>query len=184
MSGAAVLNGVKKQFPKTFLENLNVSEFEVAALLALKFTEAEIITINELAFGKNLSFKKMVEKGFSVDRIKVIFYLLNEKEARMFFNDNLENIFLTILSASDICAICLDNFKVGTKVVRMKACGHMYHKECILEWFRKKYSCPTCNTDLKEDYPVSLKDWLEDNFCTAIVLKGMQKANQHVELVK
>lgn len=179
----AMLNNLKKQFSTDFLENLNLLEYEVAALLGLKFTKTEIISINELTFGRNLSLEKMIEKGFSMDRIKIVFYLFNEEEAAAFFNDNLENIILTTSLAPDIlCSICLEDFKVGTKVVRIKECKHMYHEECILTWFREKKICPNCNAN--DDYPALLKEWYENNIYATIILKQMQNRKQYIKLIK
>lgn len=40
------------------------------------------------------------------------------------------------------CMICLDE-TLNNKF--LLPCGHCYHYNCILSWFEKKKSCPTCN---------------------------------------
>ena len=40
------------------------------------------------------------------------------------------------------CMICLDNTINNSLLL---PCGHCYHYSCILAWFEKKISCPTCN---------------------------------------
>ena len=46
------------------------------------------------------------------------------------------------MSEEIICNICLEQLE--DNVVKLK-CGHSYHYNCILIWFEKKKSCPTCN---------------------------------------
>lgn len=45
------------------------------------------------------------------------------------------------------CAICLSDFELGQKLVIM-ACGHVYHRVCIKEWFNLNYNCPTCRSNV------------------------------------
>ena len=41
------------------------------------------------------------------------------------------------------CIICFSDFNKNDKIKILK-CGHIYHKECINEWFKKKELCPIC----------------------------------------
>jgi|TARA_B110001454_G_C12675623_1_gene415726 hypothetical protein len=47
-----------------------------------------------------------------------------------------------------ICIICLDNFKDGETIIRVK-CNHYYHTQCIYNWFEKQPTCPLCDEILK-----------------------------------
>jgi len=40
------------------------------------------------------------------------------------------------------CAICYEEFDVP-KIVKL-SCDHLYHMNCINEWFEKRINCPTC----------------------------------------
>ena len=40
------------------------------------------------------------------------------------------------------CCICYEGVIEG----KMLSCGHIYHKECIDEWFKEKRICPYCRT--------------------------------------
>lgn len=42
------------------------------------------------------------------------------------------------------CAICLEDIGTGS---RLKNCKHVYHTECIREWFKKKQNCPVCRCE-------------------------------------
>lgn len=45
------------------------------------------------------------------------------------------------------CPICMDEFDTN-KGIRLE-CGHLFHRECITEWFEGYYQCPTC----RHEYP-------------------------------
>ncbi len=47
------------------------------------------------------------------------------------------------------CAICLENIKQNKLYKKLK-CSHMFHKECVDEWFLiSSSSCPLCRTFIK-----------------------------------
>ena len=41
------------------------------------------------------------------------------------------------------CPICYIEFEKGDNVAKL-SCGHIYHKNCIILWFDKNLSSPTC----------------------------------------
>lgn len=46
------------------------------------------------------------------------------------------------------CTICLDTFGSDEQNILTLDCGHKFHKNCILNWFRRRDSsgnCPLCN---------------------------------------
>jgi hypothetical protein len=43
----------------------------------------------------------------------------------------------------DTCSICLYGYKQDEKLVKLN-CSHIYHKECIFDWFKKSRNCPIC----------------------------------------
>lgn len=55
----------------------------------------------------------------------------------------------------DVCAICLDDMHEKDKnkaVVRLAACGHVFHKKCLESWFNSNnLSCPNCRCDVEYD---------------------------------
>lgn len=51
--------------------------------------------------------------------------------------------------ANDICEecpICFDVFQENTDVIKL-TCNHIYHKECISNWFQVTRSCPKCRAN-------------------------------------
>ena len=47
----------------------------------------------------------------------------------------------------EICVICLDNFNQEDDIVGILKCEHLYHRDCIKQWFKKNTTCPICRTD-------------------------------------
>lgn len=58
-------------------------------------------------------------------------------------SSSLENI----TSTSSNCAICQDSISSGACKIRQ--CGHVYHRSCILSWFAMNVRCPVCRHDIR-----------------------------------
>lgn len=50
------------------------------------------------------------------------------------------------------CSICQDSLaEPGTRITH---CGHVFHMNCITEWFSRSVFCPMCRHDIREaDHP-------------------------------
>jgi hypothetical protein len=52
------------------------------------------------------------------------------------------------------CSICLCNVEASCddhqNTVLKVGCGHMFHRDCIAQWFRRDLSCPTCRWQCKK----------------------------------
>jgi hypothetical protein len=49
-----------------------------------------------------------------------------------------------------VCAICLGSYRPGVLVTGLP-CGHLYHKDCVMEWLLqqgRKSTCPMCKADV------------------------------------
>ena len=42
------------------------------------------------------------------------------------------------------CPICYDQFKED-EILKQISCGHIFHKECLGQWFLNNNNCPFCN---------------------------------------
>jgi len=51
------------------------------------------------------------------------------------------------------CAICQDTIIPTDPARRLLACGHVYHRGCIDEWFRRSVFCPSCRHDIRLPLP-------------------------------
>ena len=49
-----------------------------------------------------------------------------------------------------VCSICYSPFETGVKVIYLPNCNHLYHTECILDWFKSHGTCPNCRQDVKQ----------------------------------
>ena len=45
------------------------------------------------------------------------------------------------------CVICLEDFKNHDKAIILP-CIHLFHKNCIKNWLKKKNTCPICKFKL------------------------------------
>ena len=45
------------------------------------------------------------------------------------------------------CPICLDNYKIGDKIVYLP-CFHLYHSKCIKKWLKCSKFCPLCKKEI------------------------------------
>jgi hypothetical protein len=43
-----------------------------------------------------------------------------------------------------LCGICLESMTNETLVVDFPSCGHIFHAHCLLPWFIRARTCPTC----------------------------------------
>ena len=52
--------------------------------------------------------------------------------------------------AEDVCTICAEVEQEDNPLTRLDSCGHVFHANCIVNWFRSgNDSCPNCrSTDL------------------------------------
>jgi hypothetical protein len=44
------------------------------------------------------------------------------------------------------CAVCQDSVSTGT---RLRNCGHVFHRACIMNWFDMSSRCPVCRDDVR-----------------------------------
>lgn len=48
---------------------------------------------------------------------------------------------------NNFCAICQEEYKEREKLLTL-TCFHNFHKECVVDWLKKKASCPVCKYSL------------------------------------
>lgn len=67
------------------------------------------------------------------------------------YTDISSNTVVTRLEAnsSENCVICQDHMLQDEEVRTIRQCSHLFHKECIDEWFRSNVRCPNCRVDIR-----------------------------------
>jgi len=56
-------------------------------------------------------------------------------------------------SQSNNCAICQES--IDGELVRIRHCGHIYHRTCLSTWFQTSVRCPVCRHDIRATDPVT-----------------------------
>jgi Ring finger domain/PA domain len=52
------------------------------------------------------------------------------------------------------CVICTDDFSIGQTILTLtNYCGHVFHKECAMQWLKQHNTCPYCRRALPTDNP-------------------------------
>ncbi|KAK1260304.1 RING-H2 finger protein ATL5 [Acorus gramineus] len=57
----------------------------------------------------------------------------------------------------EACPICLerlDSEKDETMIITRAPCGHMFHRNCIISWFKRKRTCPMCRFKMKTTFRI------------------------------
>jgi hypothetical protein len=50
---------------------------------------------------------------------------------------------------STMCPICIQDIEVGSEVVMLSACSHIFHRDCLSEWLSTHTrDCPYCRTEI------------------------------------
>ncbi len=59
-----------------------------------------------------------------------------------------------------LCTICIDETNLNE--IEFIPCGHAYHKDCLRAWWRKNFTCPVCNLNVRELVSSSKELLLDD----------------------
>lgn len=78
-----------------------------------------------------------------IQRTNESFYIVEIPDPPPIVNRNDYSLIEDIPSDQE-CSICMEPFNEDT--VKL-SCEHMYHKECIIEWFQNSKRCPLCNNE-------------------------------------
>lgn len=70
----------------------------------------------------------------------------DDKEVCLVYNSDV--IFGNIINSDKDCSICLDDFKINKKIVRLP-CKHVFHEKCLFDTIKYNNSCPMCRTHIQ-----------------------------------
>ena len=122
---------------KDYIDDGNISMFNQTILWGLTivtFTYCSVLLVNTC---------KNVISDNNRDRV-----ITSDMRNSLINNQNTDPILVTHIQYSDdeildTCSICLYGYKVDEKLVKLN-CNHIYHGECIFDWFKKNRNCPLC----------------------------------------
>ena len=66
------------------------------------------------------------------------------------------------------CSICLEEIELKD-AVKVKVCGHIFHKNCITQWVDLRNNCPMCRTVIKKKFNIYEMKY-----------KGLYKCNKRI----
>jgi hypothetical protein len=58
-------------------------------------------------------------------------------------NSEAQDELVAVISSGQECVICRSSINNGD-VLDMLACGHLFHKDCIIQWLSPVKGCPLC----------------------------------------
>jgi len=56
------------------------------------------------------------------------------------------------------CSVCKDEMEKGCQIVRIPACSHYFHEECLIRWIKLQGWCPVCRAEICLPSPASAKE--------------------------
>jgi len=73
-------------------------------------------------------------------------YLLKETSTES--NGNKVRVKIEAKKCATSCIICTEGFQIGSCVMRLPLCGHVFHENCCMSWLTKHNTCPYCRREL------------------------------------
>jgi len=59
-------------------------------------------------------------------------------------------VFTTDTRLEECCAVCQEDIEPAVQVRQIKQCTHVFHKDCVDQWFEQSVFCPICRLDIRE----------------------------------
>jgi len=54
------------------------------------------------------------------------------------------------------CEICMKYMVANEELVQIIDCGHIFHRNHLIEWMKVKRICPTCKREINDDLIINL----------------------------
>ncbi len=82
------------------------------------------------------------------------------------------------------CTICLENFDISSDVKQLPICHHIFHRNCLTEWFLYHNNCPMCRTNIssiqQRTNPTFNNHWLQQLLLQTF---GSQQTNRSIKTI-
>ncbi|XP_058742631.1 RING-H2 finger protein ATL5-like [Vicia villosa] len=72
------------------------------------------------------------------------------------------------------CAICLSEYTDGDECRMLPNCSHVFHSQCIDEWFTSQSNCPLCRAPIQ---PVTVEPHVEPGSASGSEEPGGRSSN-------
>jgi len=59
-------------------------------------------------------------------------------------------VFTTEARLEECCAVCQEDIEPSVEVRQIKQCTHVFHRDCVDQWFEQSVFCPICRLDIRE----------------------------------
>jgi hypothetical protein len=88
-----------------------------------------------------------LHKIFEENKSELIFTIEKKKAQKQLESKQ----FMKVKDPDDVCGICRSNYE--NNAYKLKVCDHIYHKECLIEWFinGQKRECVFCDKSVLEN---------------------------------
>lgn len=141
---------------KDIFENSIKGLSEIIVLVGIFYSWGVIYwNSNSLCISKAPEYSSIRSCIYQWPLDRILYYILYHY--RLFNKVNFNVYFKHVLSYSEqgivtkkltdenICIICLQEFEKGMQFIRLKCHkDHVYHRNCILDWFENIQACPKC----------------------------------------
>lgn len=72
--------------------------------------------------------------------------------------NHLQTSKVTDIFLSEIqCSICCEDLKEGEEFIKLMICSHLFHKNCLEIWLKRKPLCPNCKRNIRNDIVMKIK---------------------------
>ena len=127
-------------------ENITFYECPKCKSVMLKEEEKDHVLAHEL----EEKIQNNIKNGYESDASKASQLTSQLKEQYCYSLESVIESNTQITKENKNCIICLIDLNVGDRVITLP-CFHMFHKECINDWFKKDKKCPLCKLEIKVD---------------------------------
>ena len=131
------------EFEYEDIDELNTSFYGPSITSLMRYGIEDISSIASILFLENMEENELnlvLNESFNVtiqQNIKNPEKILNIDSKK--FNKN--------ISCYNECSVCITNFETNDDIIEIK-CKHIFHNECIKEWYKYKNVCPLCRAEI------------------------------------
>jgi len=120
----------------------NYKKYDYSSILFLFFPPFAIVCILNSIRGFKLKRKR--EKLKALEKT-LCFYCGKEVET----SSKAKTVYMNCGEIVHYCDLCQEHILFKDKVLQIEPCGHIFHKDELLEWTEKNDVCPRCGVKIE-----------------------------------